>query len=212
MDAKFKKSSIENNKRGGRSRRSKLICWGWVIFSAIFVLGLVIVVLGFTVFKTRRPTTTFNSVSLKDFHLSVDILSLRVLLNASLDAAIIVTNPNRVAAFQFDNSRAVLEYRGRVVGEVPMPGGKLGARQSVPMNITLTLMADRLLLDPNLYSDVVSGTLPLTTYTKISGYEWLLFKIYMVSYSTCDLYVDIDKRSLANQTCRYRTLLKWKKH
>lgn len=204
MEVDSKKPS-SNEVQRGRGRRSKAICWGWVI-SGILVVGLIILILGLTVFKAKRPATTVNSVSLKDFQLSVDILRLRVLLNVSLEADISVTNPNRVA-FQYDNSSAVLEYRGQVVGEAPIPAGKIGSRQTLPMNITLTLMADRLLSDSNLYSDVTSGTLPLTTYTRISGYVRILFKIHVVSYTTCDLYVDVTSRSLTNQTCHYRTRL-----
>lgn len=204
MEVDSKKPSSNEIQRG-RGRRSKAICWGWVI-SGILVVGLIILILGLTVFKAKRPATTVNSVSLKDFHLSVDILRLRVLLNVTLDADLSVTNPNRVA-FQYDNSSAVLEYRGQVVGEAPIPAGNIGSRQTLPMNITLTLMADRLLSDSNLYSDVTSGTLPLTTYTRISGYVRILFKIHVVSYTTCDLYVDVTSRSLTKQTCHYRTRL-----
>lgn len=204
MEVDSKKPSSNEIQRG-RGRRSKAICWGWVI-SGILVVGLIILILGLTVFKAKRPATTVNFVSLKDFHLSVDILRLRVLLNVTLEADLSVTNPNRVA-FQYDNSSAVLEYRGQVVGEAPIPAGKIGSRQTLPMNITLTLMADRLLSDSNLYSDVTSGTLPLTTYTRISGYVRILFKIHVVSYTTCDLHVDVTSRSLTNQTCHYRTRL-----
>lgn len=205
MEVDSKKPSSSNEIKRGRGGRSKAICWGWVI-SGILVVGLIILILGLTVFKAKRPATTVNSVSLKDFQLSVDILRLRVLLNVTLDADLSVTNPNRVA-FQYDNSSAVLEYRGQVVGEAPIPAGKIGSRQTLPMNITLTLMADRLLSDSNLYSDITSGTLPLTTYTRISGYVRIVFKIHVVSYATCDLYVDVTSRSLTNQTCHYRTRL-----
>lgn len=172
----------------------------------ILVVGIVILVLGLTVFKAKRPVTSVNSVSLRDFDLSLDVLALRVRLNVSLDVNVAVKNPNKVG-FQFTNSSALLKYRGQVVGEVPIPAGKIGAQQTLSMNITLALMADRLLSNSNLYSDVASGTVPLSTFTRISGHVRILFKIHVVSYTTCDLYVDVINRRIANQTCHYRTKL-----
>ncbi|CAI9087944.1 OLC1v1022153C1 [Oldenlandia corymbosa var. corymbosa] len=154
-------------KKGGKKRRSKWVCWGWVI-SAVLAIGLLILILSLTVFKAKRPTTTVNSVSLRDFHLSLDILRLRVLLNVSVDANIAVHNPNKVS-FHYDNSTALLKYRDTQVGEVPIPAGKIGSGQTLPMNVTLTLMADRLLAGNSLFSDVRSGTLVLSTYTRITG-------------------------------------------
>ncbi|KAL3531584.1 hypothetical protein ACH5RR_005105 [Cinchona calisaya] len=200
---------VDSKKNSSRRRRSsctsKRICAA--VTAVILILGLVILVLGLTVFKAKRPVTTVNSVSIRDFDLSLDILGLKVRLNVTLDANIAVKNPNRVG-FRFDNSSAVLKYRGQVVGDVPIPAGKIGPKETLPMNITLTLLADRLLSNSNLYSDVVTGgTLPLSTFTRISGHVRILFKIRVVSYTTCDLYVDAINRRITNQTCHYKTKL-----
>ncbi|XP_027173397.1 uncharacterized protein LOC113773067 [Coffea eugenioides] len=204
-----KKISSSQNQRETRTsrrwRRKTVVVWAAII-GVILVVGLVMLILGLTVFKAKRPVTTVNSVSLRDIDVSVDVFRLRVLLNVTLDANIAVNNPNRVG-FHYANSTAILKYRGQDVGQVPIPAGHIGPRQTLPMNITLTLMADRLLSNSNLYRDVLSGTLPLTTFTRISGYVRILFKIHVVSYTTCDLDVDVGNRRLTNQTCHYRTKL-----
>ncbi|KAL6988246.1 hypothetical protein U1Q18_013994 [Sarracenia purpurea var. burkii] len=187
-------------------KRKRNICLA--VIAVILGLVLVIVILGLTVFKARRPVTTVNSVALKDLQFSLDILRLKVYLNATLDVSLSIKNPNKVG-FKYSNSSALLKYRGELVGEAPLLASKISADQTLPMNITLTLMADRLLSNSDLYSDIMSGTLPLTTFTRISGKVYILkiFKIHVVSTTTCDVNIDVTNRSVANQTCRYKTKL-----
>lgn len=190
--------------RRRRSRRGRTICLS--VLALVLALGIIILILALTVFKAKRPVTTVHSVSLRDLNFSLDIARLAVALNVTVDADLDIRNPNRVG-FKYTDSTALLKYRGEVVGEVPIPAGKISAHQTTPMNITLTVMADRLLSNPALYSDIMSGTLLFQTYTRISGHVHILFKVHVVSYTTCDLYVDVSSRSLANQTCHYRTKL-----
>lgn len=187
-----------------KKRRRKIICL--VVISVILALALIFLILGLTVFKAKRPVITVNSVALSDLDFSFDVARLRVLLNVSVDTSIAVKNPNRVG-FKYKNSTALLKYRGDVVGEVPVPAGKIGARDSMIMNLTLTLMADRVLSNSNLYSDILSGTLPLQTYTRIAGKVRILFNIHVVSYTTCDLEISISSRNVTKQQCQYKTKL-----
>ncbi|XP_022860835.1 uncharacterized protein LOC111381295 [Olea europaea var. sylvestris] len=187
-----------------KKRRRKIICL--VVISVILALALIFLILGLTVFKAKRPVITVNSVALSDLDFSFDVARLRVLLNVSVDTSIAVKNPNRVG-FKYKNSTALLKYRGDVVGEVPVPAGKIGARDSMIMNLTLTLMADRVLSNSNLYSDIRSGTLPLQTYTRIAGKVRILFNIRVVSYTSCDLEISISSRNITKQQCHYKTKL-----
>ncbi|CAK9153769.1 unnamed protein product [Ilex paraguariensis] len=187
-----------------RRRRRRNICLA--VIAVILLVVLIFVILGLTVFKAKRPLTTVNSVSVRDLDFSIDIARVRVLLNVTVDVNLSIKNPNKVG-FKYTNSSALLKYRGEVVGEAPIPAGKISADETRQMNLTLTLMADRLLSNPNVYSEVIAGTLPLQTYTRISGKVQILFKIHVVSYTTCDLTVDIRSRSVGNQTCHYKTKL-----
>ncbi|XP_057489629.1 uncharacterized protein LOC130775533 [Actinidia eriantha] len=189
-----------------RRKRFRIVCLA--VIALLLVLILVMVILGLTIFKGKRPLTTVNSVALNDLQVSLDILRLRVNLNVTLDVNLSVKNPNKVG-FKYTNSTAVLKYDGQVVGEVPIPASKISAGQTSTMNLTLTLLADRLLSNGNVYSDVISGTLPLSTFTRISGKIKILriIKIPVVSYTSCDLSINVLNRSVANQTCHYKTKL-----
>ncbi|KAA8517604.1 hypothetical protein F0562_015078 [Nyssa sinensis] len=203
---------VESSSKDGKStrlshhtrKRRRNICL--VVIAVLLALVLLMVILGFTVFKAKRPVNTVNSVALKDLHFSVDIIRLRVRLNVTLDVKLSVKNPNNVG-FKYVNSSAFVRYRGEVVGEAPIPAGEISAGGTLPLNLTLTVMADRLLSNPNLYTDVISGTLPLSTYTRISGKVSILklFKIHVVSYTTCDLNINVSSRTVDNQTCQYKT-------
>ncbi|KAL7095037.1 hypothetical protein ACP275_10G000500 [Erythranthe tilingii] len=199
-----KKMMMGTDRKKSCRRRRRCICLS--VTAVILSLGMLFLILGLTVFKTKRPVTTVNSISLDDLDLSLDLARLSVRLNVTLDVSVSVENPNRVG-FKYNNSTAFLRYKGNDVGEVPIPAGKIGARDTRSLNLTLTLMADRLLSDSNLYSDAASGTLPFQTYIRISGKVRLLFNIHVVTYTTCDLQIDLINRAVSNQKCQYKTKL-----
>ncbi|KAL6529161.1 hypothetical protein OROGR_014784 [Orobanche gracilis] len=194
-------SASPNSKR---SRRKSCICLS--VIALILALGFLFLILGLTVLKVKRPRTTVDFVSLQDLDFSLDIARLRVRLNVTLDLGISLTNPNRVG-FKYTNSTAFLRYRAADVGEVPISAGKIGARDTHPLNLTLTLMADRLLFNSALYTDVVSGTLPFQTYVRIPGKVRLLFNIHVITYTTCDLEISLANRTVSNQKCHYKAKL-----
>lgn len=192
--------------RSRRRRRGTTCCAATV--AVLVAVVLLIVILAFTVFKPKRAVTTVDTVSLKNLDFSVDVLRLRVELNVTLNLGLTVENPNKVG-FRYKNSSALLNYRGQLVGEAPIPADEISAGETKPMNLTLTLLADRLLSDSQAYSDVVSGELPLNTYTKISGKVMLMniFRIHVVSTSSCDLTLFVSNRTVGNQQCKYKTKL-----
>ncbi|XWS22172.1 hypothetical protein CRYUN_Cryun29cG0011900 [Craigia yunnanensis] len=185
-----------------RRRKCRNFCFG-VMGVLIFII-ILIVILASTIFKAKRPVTTIDSVSLSNLRFSV----LQVSLNASLDVDLSIKNPNKVG-FKYTDSSAQLNYRGQQVGEVPIPAGKISADETVPMNLTLTIMADRLISDSKFISDVLGGELPLNTFAKISGKVNVLnlLKIHVVSSTSCDFTVFLSNSSVGDQDCKYKTKL-----
>ncbi|PWA93733.1 Late embryogenesis abundant protein, LEA-14 [Artemisia annua] len=186
-----------------RPKRGQCICLSLTL--AIFAIGLIILILALTVFKFKKPVTTVNSVVLNDVNATVNLVPLRVSLNISLDITITVRNPNKVG-ITYQNSSAALRYKGRDIGNVPIPAGKIGSDDSKKMNLTLTIFADRLLTDIDVYGDVISGNFPVSTHTKITGKVRILnlFNIHVVSTSTCDLEIDVLNQKIAKQNCHYK--------
>ncbi|XP_057977246.1 uncharacterized protein LOC131164232 [Malania oleifera] len=189
---------------GGRRSR----CLATTSVVVVVVLVAVILILGFTVFKPKHPISTVDSVSLKNLEVSMGIPKFRVFLNVVIDADLTVNNPNRVK-FRYAGGTALLLYRNDVVGVAPIPAGEIPANGATGLNLTLTVMADRLLSNPGIYSDVMSGKLPLTTSTTIPGKVYILgsFKVHVVSETTCDLMINVSNRTIDRSNCRYKTKL-----
>ncbi|KAI3904904.1 hypothetical protein MKW92_005808 [Papaver armeniacum] len=184
-------------------RRNRNICIGLIVG---FVL--VIVILWFTVFKPKNTITTVNSVKLDGFHISLDVPKLGVDLNVTLSLDLSVKNPNK-AGFKYGNGSSLLYYKGDVVGEAGIPAGEISPGETIGLNTTLTVLADRLISNSDVYFDLISGMLPVRTYTKISGRVSVLkiFKHHMVSYSSCDVSLNVVNRTIDNSKCTYKTKL-----
>ncbi|KAJ9185519.1 hypothetical protein P3X46_005146 [Hevea brasiliensis] len=187
--------------------RRRNICLG-VTAAVIVVFVLVVVILALTVFKAKEPSTTIDSIALDNLRVSLDLARLGVDLNLTLDVDLTVKNPNNVG-FKFKNGSALLNYRGEVVGDVPIPAGKIGADETKPMNVTVTVMADRLLSNSQLYTDVMSGVMKLSTLIKLSGKVSIfnIFKVTVHTTTTCDFSVFVSNATVGDQNCKYKTSL-----
>ncbi|KAE9600755.1 hypothetical protein Lal_00011304 [Lupinus albus] len=191
--------------KAGSSKGMK-ICM--VVSGVLIAIVLLFVILGLTVFKAKHPIITVDSVTLKDLDMNLDILKLRVDLNVTLNVDASVMNPNKVG-FKYSDSTALLNYRGKLIGEAPLPAGEISSDETKGFNLTLTIMADRLLSDSQVYSDFTNGSLPLNTFVRISGKVNVFgfIKVHVVSSSSCDFAVSISNKTIGKQECQYKTKL-----
>ncbi|XP_068652872.1 late embryogenesis abundant protein At1g64065-like [Aristolochia californica] len=183
---------------GKRLRRRRCILCCSCCVSTILLLAILVLVLAFTVFKVKDPQIKMNSVYFD--RLSLDTSSG---LNLAVTADISVKNPN-AASFKFGNSSTLLSYRGETVGEAKSPAGKARARRTLRMNVTVDLQADRLIENSGqLVRDLISGTLPVNTYTKVGGRVNLfnVFKRHVDIVLNCSITVSISTSSIQDQRC-----------
>ncbi|MFS7976451.1 putative Late embryogenesis abundant protein, LEA_2 subgroup [Helianthus anomalus] len=193
-----------SNHRTQTSNRRKCICISTTL-TTLLAIALLILILALTVFKTKKPITTVNSVTINDINATINLIPLKISINISLDIKISVKNPNKIG-ITYHNSSAALMYKGRDVGNVPIPAGKIGSGDTKQMKLTLTVFADRLLSDVDVYGDVISGNFMLSSYTRIYGKVRVLnlFNIHVSSTSTCDLKIDVLNRKIVYQRCHYK--------
>ncbi|XP_062167347.1 late embryogenesis abundant protein At1g64065-like [Alnus glutinosa] len=191
-------------KAGKPSGKRRKTCCIAVIGSLVGIV-ILMVILAFTVFKSKRPVTSYDNLSIEDLDVSLDIAKVKVYLNVTLGVDISIHNPNKVG-FKYQNSTALLNYRGDLVGELPLLAGDITAGGTEHLNLTLTVMADRLLSSSNIFSDVTSGVLPFNTFVKLSGkVKILFFKIHADTSSSCDFNIYISNRTIGDQQCKYKT-------
>ncbi|CAF2169671.1 unnamed protein product [Brassica rapa] len=191
----------------GRKRNRKIcICVSLLIL--LLLIFIVLLVLGLTLFKPKNPTATVDSVAVERLRTSVDVLNLKANLNLTLNAHLALKNPNRVG-FSFGATSALLNYKGQLVGEAPLPANRVGPQKTLRMNVTLTLMADRLLSESQVFSDVMSGSIPVNAFVKVAGKVSVfnMFKIKVKSSASCDVTISVSSRNVTSQHCKYSTKL-----
>ncbi|CAH8382729.1 unnamed protein product [Eruca vesicaria subsp. sativa] len=206
-NAAMETQSTNGGTKGKKRNRNRKICI-CVTLLVILLIFIILLVLGLTLFKPKRPITTIDSVAVDRLKASVDVLNLKVILNLTLNVDLSLKNPNRVG-FSFGSSSALLNYGGKLIGEAPLPASRIGAEKTLPMNLTLTLMADRLVTDTRIFSDFMSGSIPVNTFVKVSGKVSVLkiFKIKVQSSSSCDIVISVANRNVTSQHCKYSTKL-----
>ncbi|GLJ54168.1 hypothetical protein SUGI_1160810 [Cryptomeria japonica] len=203
MSVEEKIEQEQELRRRTRRRRWMVCCCGTSL-ATVLVVALVCVILAVTVFKVRNPKVIVKSVSLDQFQWNMDLLGGKFDLNVTLDMSLSVKNRNR-ASFKYGNSTAQLFYRGINCGEAQIPAGKVGADRTMEMNTTVTILADRVISSPHIVNDILSGFLPLSTSTSISGRVNLLniFKHHAISSSFCNMTIAIVNRTIHSEKCSY---------
>ncbi|XP_010916767.1 late embryogenesis abundant protein At1g64065 [Elaeis guineensis] len=187
-----------------RRRRRCLICCGSCT-ALVVVIAIVLVIITVTVYKVKEPVMTMNSVSIKNLNLS---LGSSLNINMTVVADVSVKNPN-AAFFRFGESTTALYYRAREVGVAYGPPGTAGARKTFRINVTIDVMADRLLSDPSVIGDLAAGKLDVTTSTKVGGRAkiFLIIKRHVDVMMNCSMTMAVSNQSILAQSCNQRVWL-----
>ncbi|CAA2992414.1 uncharacterized protein LOC111388003 [Olea europaea var. sylvestris] len=184
--------------------RKCLTCCGCI--TAIFlILVMIILILVFTVFRVKDPVIKMNSVTIQGVGALLRMNNPRPGINLTVEADVSVKNPN-VASFKFSNATTSLYYDSSVIGEAQIPAGQAKARRTLDMNVSIDVMVDKILAVPRLRSDLNSGTLPISSYTKISGKVKIIniIKKHVVVQMNCTMTVNINSQAIEDQNCKRR--------
>ncbi|KAG0590443.1 hypothetical protein KC19_1G100000 [Ceratodon purpureus] len=193
-------TEIKESKPLYRRRKCQLCCCLGV--GLIVLMGIILLILVFAVFKAKDPDVRVNGVKLA--HLNITYGSLVPQIQLMLDLNITVHNPNR-ASFKYTNGSSILYYQAIEVGHGDIPAGRLGAGHTMTEVVTLNVQADKFLMGSNFTKDFAAGLIPVSATTRISGRVNVLniYKHHAVSYSWCDISVFIANATLARFQCRY---------
>ncbi|XP_022757464.1 late embryogenesis abundant protein At1g64065-like [Durio zibethinus] len=183
-------------------RRKKCIKCCGIIAALMIIQAVVIIILIFTVFRVKDPVIKMNGVIVTKLEL-INGTTPKPGSNISLIADVSVKNPN-VASFKYRNTTTTLYYYGTVVGDARGPAGRAKARRTMRMNITVDIITDRLLASPNLVADVSSGTLTMSSYSRIGGRVNMfnIIKRYVTVKMNCSMTVNISSQAIQEQKCK----------
>ncbi|KAF3324497.1 Late embryogenesis abundant protein [Carex littledalei] len=135
------------------------------------ILSLVILILSFTLFKVRDPTLTLNSITVDDFRINTSMSQKNLVsANVTLVSDISIKNPNMVS-FKFSRTLTEFYYKGGTLGVAYAPAGQLGARKDTRLNVTMDVVANRIVEDNiNVIENIfLHGEVDLTSYTSVKG-------------------------------------------
>ncbi|KAK7382037.1 hypothetical protein VNO80_00682 [Phaseolus coccineus] len=167
----------------------------------LLLLAIVIIVLIFTVFRVKDPVITMNGVKITKLELS-NTMTPQSGANMSLVADVSVKNPN-VASFRYSNTTTSLYYRGIMVGEARGPPGRAKARRTIRMNVTIDVIADRVVSSPDFRTDLGSGLMTMSSFSRVPGQVKILnlFKRHVVVKMNCSTTFNISTQAIKEQSC-----------
>lgn len=190
-----------------RRRRCIKCCGGIVAF--LLIDAIVVVILIFTVFKIRDPFIKLNGVEVNRLDLvNGTTTTPRPGSNVTLTADVSVKNPN-YSSFKYRNTTTTLFYHGTVIGEARSPPGKAKARRTMRMNITVDVITDRLIAHPMLMTEMASGLITMSSYTRVGGRVKMIKLIsrHVTVKMNCSISLNITTRSIQDQKCKRKVNL-----
>lgn len=150
----------------------------------------------------HSPSIRLNSVKIDGLSYLTSKSTLQPNVNLTVFADMSVKNSNAVP-FKFNEATTCLFYDDVVVGEALTPPGTAKARRTLPINVTVEVMVEKILSIPRLGNDLKSGELPLSTYTRINGRVNIL-KIIKKSAEikmSCKMNVDLRSQDVRDIDC-----------
>ncbi|WVZ00531.1 hypothetical protein V8G54_026600 [Vigna mungo] len=166
-------------------------------FLFLIILTAVVVTLFLTIFKPKDPNITVRPVGLENFNLS---LLTNLTANVSLGMVITMENPN-YGSFEYPKATGYVNFDDSIVGEVPIEGELVPARDQIAVNTWANFMVEKLVTDTKFWTDVLTGSLNFTSTATLPGkvHMFKIFKLKATVYTTCDFSINITSRNLDNK-------------
>jgi len=163
----------------------------------LIIVTIATVTLFLTVFKPKDPNIMVQPVGLENFDLS---LLTNLTSNVSLPMVITMGNPN-YGSFEYPKATGFVNFHDTLVGEVPIEGEFVPARDQITVETSAVFMLQKLVSDDRFLADVLSGSLNFTSAAALSGKVHMLtiFKLKATVYCTCDFSINITSRSVGSK-------------
>ncbi|KAH6756463.1 hypothetical protein C2S53_002464 [Perilla frutescens var. hirtella] len=187
--------------------------WLWCcacVGAALLILAVVVVILIFIVFKAKEPVFRVNRVTVDRLEVINGTTTPRPGTNMSLTVDVSVKNRNYVSFSWHQNTTSALFYRGTAIGEAHVPGEKSRARRTMRMNVTVDVILDRIMGQPDLGSDISTGLVTVGTYTEVDGkVKLLMIKKHVRVKMNCSMTINISSPTPAiqKQDCKHKVKL-----
>ncbi|CAK9310912.1 unnamed protein product [Citrullus colocynthis] len=179
--------------------RNKYIKCCGCFAALLLILAVIGIVLGFTVLHIKTPDIKIDSLSILN-HTSSSNKGIIVVV-----ASVSVRNPN-VVSFTYSKALTKIYYHDKVIGEGETPPGKVKAKDTLKLNVTVEIELEKIDDASSLIKDWNLGALHISSYTEIPGRVKLLGSIkknYVVNIS-CSLTYNSKRQTIQDQDCDQR--------
>ncbi|MCD7462457.1 hypothetical protein HAX54_048566 [Datura stramonium] len=177
-------NSTQSKELRGKKRKK------FLAYAALFTLFQIAVILFSSLYIMKVRTPKFRMHSAKFDHLvtkNAENASFNITMNAELG----VKNAN-FGPYNYRNSTIYFYYNSMSIGEALFSQGKAGFKSSKTFNVIVNLLSkDVLPKDSKLRNDLNSGTLILTSKSKLEGKVNLMFVIKKKKSTEMDCTISI---------------------
>ncbi|GMI83245.1 hypothetical protein like AT2G46150 [Hibiscus trionum] len=190
-------SAAEVSKELKRKKRMKLLVYAlaFAIFQTIVIL-----VFSLTVMRIKNPKFRVQSITVEDLTAAA---TNPPSFNMKLNAQVAVKNTN-FGHFKFQNTIISFDYGGVGVGEAFVGKRRSKARSTKKMNVTVELNSNNIVNNSSLQSDIESGFLALSCYSKLIEKVQLmkLIKKKKSSEMKCDMVLNLVTKAVQDIKCQ----------
>lgn len=161
----FSSPSADNQQQHLSERKTKrikkFVTWCGCITAILLLFIVIIIILAFTVYNVKEPEVRMNAVTL----ISGNFTSGN---NVTILADMSVKNTNSFT-FRYEAVNTTVFYNGIDIGGGIQPPGKAKAQRTARLNVTLVIIAKRLVDNQEWIIDIRDQALNFSTYTRING-------------------------------------------
>ena len=169
-------------------------------FAGIVILSLILLIFSLIVLRPKSPSVKLRSVTVKNLKYTK---SPGPSINATLYLVLTIKNPN-FGSYKYENSSARILYGGQRIGERRVGKGRVGAKETKRVSLTMEIRSSRLPEGANnLSSDLNSGVLRVSGYARITG-KVRLIKIIKTRKTTemkCDMTLVFKTKTIKDFKC-----------
>ncbi|TQD84919.1 hypothetical protein C1H46_029532 [Malus baccata] len=160
----------------------------------VAIIFFIMLILGLTNYKPKDPITLVDALVLRNLEICHHAPKLITMV-----MSFSIKNGNKVA-FKPSKGTAILFYKGVNVGEADIEVRKVAPGATISTNVTLTALADRLMGNPAVSYDMLAGSMPFNTFTKVPGKVKIfgMAKVAVTSTNLCGFDIDIRSKTVGD--------------
>ncbi|XP_061995606.1 late embryogenesis abundant protein At1g64065-like [Rosa rugosa] len=187
-DAKSSRAHSDDELR----RKKRIKCLIYIVVFAVFQI-IVITVLALTVMRVKSPKFRIQAITVEELNTTSNpSLTMRFIAEVS------VKNPN-FGRYKYDQTSISFIYKGTQVGDavVPQETARTKATRKTIVSGAVTT------INSNLASDISSGSMTLSTYSKINGKVYLMnmIKKKKSAEMKCTMIVNLTTKQVHDIKC-----------